>query len=119
MVDRIKSNQGNVETYIESHEQLKKDFAEKVLGFDKKIDQFSQAQTERQIQDTKLAIKTQDILDRAGKNWQRSQEETNKLQEKLGELGKKQPLSQSEPTEDKKGDVGVKSQQKPQAPSSA
>jgi hypothetical protein len=92
LVERIQSNQENIETYIESHEQVKREFAEKVLGLDKKIDEFAKRQGERQVQDGKLAIKTKDILDRVGKNWQRSQEETNKLQEKLGELGKnKQP----------------------------
>ena len=89
LVERIQSNQENIETYIESHEQVKREFAEKVLGLDKKIDEFAKRQGERQVQDGKLAIKTKDILDRVGKNWQRSQEETNKLQEKLGELGKK------------------------------
>lgn len=89
LVDRIQSNQGNIETYIESHEQVKREFAEKILGLDKKIDEFAKRQGERQVRDGKIAIKTKEILDRVGKNWQRSQEETNKLHEKLGELGKK------------------------------
>lgn len=90
-MERIKSNQGNVETYIESHEQAKREFSEKVLGLDKKIDEFGKFQTERQLQDSKLALKTKDILDRVGKNWRLSQEQTNQAQEKLARLGKKKP----------------------------
>lgn len=92
LVDRIKSNQDNLGTYIQSHEEVKKQFAERVLGLDKKIDEFHQVQNERHVQDVKLAIKTKDILERAGKNWQRSQEQADKIQDKLVELGKsKQP----------------------------
>lgn len=90
LVDRIQSNQENIETYIESHEKVKLEFAEKVLGLNKKVDGFAQVQGERQIQDGKLAIKTKDILDRAGRNWQRAREEQEKLQDKLGQLGKRQ-----------------------------
>jgi hypothetical protein len=42
LVDRIQSNQENIETYIESHDDIKKEFAEKVLGFHKKVDEFSE-----------------------------------------------------------------------------
>ena len=88
LVDRIKSNQGNIETYMESHEQIKKDFSERVLGLERKIDEFEKVQSERRIQDGKLAIKTQDILQRAGRNWQRQQDQSKNLQDKLGQLGK-------------------------------
>lgn len=89
LVDRIKSNQENVETYIESHEQVKREFAEKVLGLDKKIDEFTQRQQERQAQEGKLAIKTKDILGRVQKNWRNLQDDTEKVKDKLGELAKK------------------------------
>ena len=41
LVDRIQSNQENIDTYIESHNDVKKEFAEKVLGLHKKVDEFS------------------------------------------------------------------------------
>lgn len=49
LVERIQSNQENVETYIQSHEQIRREFSEKVLGLDKKIDEFTQAQSARQV----------------------------------------------------------------------
>ena len=67
LVERIQSNQGNIETYIESHEQVKREFAEKILGLDKKIDEFAKRQGERQVRYGKIAIKTKEILDRVGK----------------------------------------------------
>ena len=47
LIDRIQSNQENIETYIQNHEQVKQEFADKVLGFNKKIDGFSEQQGQR------------------------------------------------------------------------
>jgi hypothetical protein len=41
----------------------------------------------------KLAFKTKDLLAKVGKNWQRQQEQTNKLQD----LGKKMEASPKKP----------------------
>ena len=97
LVDRIQSNQENIETYIESHDDVKKEFAEKVLGLHKKVDEFSEQQGQRQIQDGKLAIKTKDLLDKVGKNWKSQERQNEKLKDQLTELGKKQPAPKKSP----------------------
>lgn len=97
LVDRIQSNQENIETYIESHDDVKKEFAEKVLGLHKKVDEFSEQQGQRQIQDGKLSIKTKDLLDKVGKNWKSQERQNEKLKEQLTELGKKQPTPKKSP----------------------
>ena len=49
LVERIQSNQDNINTYIESHELVKQQFAEKVLGLNKKVDEFAKKQEQRRI----------------------------------------------------------------------
>jgi len=76
LVDRIKSNQENIETYIGSYNQVKQEFAEKILGFNQKVDGYSEQQEQRNVQDEKLAIRIKDILGRIEKNWQGHKELT-------------------------------------------
>ena len=73
LVKRIQGNQENIQTYIENHEQIKKEFAEKVLLVNKKVDEFTGQQQRRDLYESKLAIKTKDLLGKVGRNWQQSQ----------------------------------------------
>lgn len=88
LVKRIQGNQENIQTYIENHEQIKKEFAEKVLLVNKKVDEFTGQQQRRDLYESKLAIKTKDLLGKVGRNWQQSQEQGKKLQGQLQGLTK-------------------------------
>lgn len=88
LVKRIQGNQENIQTYIENHEQIKKEFAEKVLLVNKKVDEFTGQQQRRDLYESKLAIKTKDLLGKVERNWQQSQEQGKKLQGQLQGLTK-------------------------------
>ena len=69
LIDRIKSNQENVETYVQNRTEIRQRFAEKVLGLNNKVDEFSAIQERRRIEDEKLSTQTKELLNKVGKNW--------------------------------------------------
>ena len=69
LIDRIKSNQENVETYVQNRTEIRQRFAERVLGLNNKVDEFSAIQERRRIEDEKLSTQTKELLNRVGKNW--------------------------------------------------
>ena len=79
LIDRIKSNQENVETYVQNRTEIRQRFAEKVLGLNNKVDEFSAIQERRRIEDEKLSTQTKELLNKVGKNWS----DNHKLMDKL------------------------------------
>ena len=69
LIDRIKSNQENVETYVQNRTEIRQRFAERVLGLNNKVDEFSAIQERRRIEDERLSTQTKELLNRVGKNW--------------------------------------------------
>lgn len=80
LIDRIKSNQENVETYVQNRTEIRQRFAEKVLGLNNKVDEFSAIQERRRIEDEKLSTQTKEFLNRVGKNWSDNQKLMDKLE---------------------------------------
>ena len=80
LIDRIKSNQENVETYVQNRTEIRQRFAEKVLGLNNKVDEFSAIQERRRIEDEKLSTQTKELLNRVGKNWSDNQGLMDKLE---------------------------------------
>ena len=80
LIDRIKSNQENVETYVQNRTEIRQRFAEKVLGLNNKVDEFSAIQERRCIEDEKLSTQTKELLNRVGKNWSVNQKLMDKLE---------------------------------------
>ena len=80
LIDRIKSNQENVETYVQNRTEIRQRFAEKVLGLNNKVDEFSAIQERRRIEDEKLSTQTKELLNRVGKNWSDNQKLMDKLE---------------------------------------
>ena len=58
LIDRIKSNQENVETYVQNRTEIRQRFAERVLGLNNKVDELSAIQERRRIEDGKLSTRT-------------------------------------------------------------
>lgn len=80
LIDRIKSNQENVETYVQNRTEIRQRFAEKVLGLNNKVDEFSAIQERRRIEDEKLSTQTKELLNKVGKNWSDNQKLMDKLE---------------------------------------
>ena len=80
LIDRIKSNQENVETYVQNRTEIRQRFAEKVLGLNNKVDEFSAIQERRRIEDERLSTQTKELLNRVGKNWSDNQGLMDKLE---------------------------------------
>ena len=80
LIDRIKSNQENVETYVQNRTEIRQRFAERVLGLNKKVDEFSAIQERRRIEDERLSTQTKELLNRVGKNWSDNQGLMDKLE---------------------------------------
>ena len=80
LIDRIKSNQENVETYVQNRTEIRQRFAERVLGLNKKVDEFSAIQERRRIEDERLSTQTKEFLNRVGKNWSDNQKLMDKLE---------------------------------------
>ena len=80
LIDRIKSNQENVETYVQNRTEIRQRFAERVLGLNNKVDEFSAIQERRRIEDEKLSTQTKELLNRVGKNWSDNQKLMDKLE---------------------------------------
>ena len=80
LIDRIKSNQENVETYVQNRTEIRQRFAERVLGLNKKVDEFSAIQERRRIEDERLSTQTKELLNRVGKNWSDNQKLMDKLE---------------------------------------
>ena len=80
LIDRIKSNQENVETYVQNRTEIRQRFAEKVLGLNNKVDEFSAIQERRRIEDERLSTQTKELLNRVGKNWSDNQKLMDKLE---------------------------------------
>ena len=80
LIDRIKSNQENVETYVQNRTEIRQRFAERVLGLNNKVDEFSAIQERRRIEDEKLSTQTKELLNRVGKNWSVNQGLMDKLE---------------------------------------
>ena len=80
LIDRIKSNQENVETYVQNRTEIRQRFAERVLGLNKKVDEFSAIQERRRIEDERLSTQTKELLNRVGKNWSVNQKLMDKLE---------------------------------------
>lgn len=80
LIDRIKSNQENVETYVQNRTEIRQRFAEKVLGLNNKVDEFSAIQERRHIEDERLSAQTKELLNRVGKNWSDNQGLMDKLE---------------------------------------
>lgn len=79
LIDRIKSNQENVETYVQNRIEIRQRFAERVLGLNKKVDEFSANQERRRIEDERLSTQTKELLNQVGKNWSNNQGLMDKL----------------------------------------
>lgn len=80
LIDRIKSNQENVETYVQNRTEIRQRFAERVLGLNNKVDEFSAIQERRRIEDERLSTQTKELLNRVGKNWSDNQKLMDKLE---------------------------------------
>ena len=80
LIDRIKSNQENVETYVQNRTEIRQRFAEKVLGLNNKVDEFSAIQERRRVEDEKLSTQTKELLNKVGKNWSDNQKLMDKLE---------------------------------------
>ena len=80
LIDRIKSNQENVETYVQNRTEIRQRFAEKVLGLNNKVDEFSAIQERRRIEDERLSTQTKELLNKVGKNWSDNQKLMDKLE---------------------------------------
>ena len=80
LIDRIKSNQENVETYVQNRTEIRQRFAERVLGLNKKVDEFSAIQERRRIEDERLSTQTKELLNQVGKNWSDNQKLIDKLE---------------------------------------
>ena len=80
LIDRIKSNQENVETYVQNRTEIRQRFAERVLGLNNKVDEFSAIQERRRIEDEKLSTQTKELLNKVGKNWSDNQKLMDKLE---------------------------------------
>lgn len=80
LIDRIKSNQENVETYVQNRTEIRQRFAERVLGLNNKVDEFSAIQERRRIEDERLSTQTKELLNRVGKNWSVNQKLMDKLE---------------------------------------
>ena len=80
LIDRIKSNQENVETYVQNRTEIRQRFAERVLGLNNKVDEFSAIQERRRIEDERLSTQTKEFLNRVGKNWSDNQKLMDKLE---------------------------------------
>ena len=80
LIDRIKSNQENVETYVQNRTEIRQRFAARVLGLNNKVDEFSAIQERRRIEDERLSTQTKELLNRVGKNWSVNQKLMDKLE---------------------------------------
>ena len=80
LIDRIKSNQENVETYVQNRTEIRQRFAERVLGLNNKVDEFSAIQERRRIEDGRLFYQNKELLNRVGKNWSVNQKLMDKLE---------------------------------------
>ena len=80
LIDRIKSNQENVETYVQNRTEIRQRFAERVLGLNNKVDEFSAIQERRRIEDERLSTQTKELLNKVGKNWSDNQKLMDKLE---------------------------------------